>query len=388
MLNFTYCNPVNVQFGKGSTASIDSLLPQNCTVMITYGSGSIFKNGAYDQVKAALGSRKVVEFGGIEPNPHYETCMKAVEMVKSEKVDFILAVGGGSVLDGTKFIAAAAKFEGEDPWAIVESSSAGGEDLVKDAVPLGSVITLPATGSEMNCTAVISRVGRQLKLHFASEKVFPKFSIIDPEFTQTLSERQTGNGVVDAFVHIAEQIITYDVNAPVTERMAIGVMRTLVENGPKALVTPNDYDVRANISWSATVGLNGWLGCGVVQDWSTHMLGHELTAVYGLDHGRTLAIVMIAIWRKLKEQKREKLLMLAHELWKLEGDSDAVIDEAINLTENFFNTMKVPTKLADHGIDNVEAAKTIKERLQSRNKVFGEQGNIDGNLASEIILTC
>jgi len=388
MLDFSFYNPVRIEFGKNAVAKIAGMIPANAVVMLTYGGGSIFKNGAYQQVKAALGARKVIEFGGIEPNPHYETCIKAVALAKQEKVDFLLAVGGGSVVDGTKFIAAAVKYPGGNLWDIVDSFSNHDTDVVKDALPFGTVITLPATGSEMNCGAVISRFEMQLKLHFASEKVFPKFSIINPEFTETLDARQTGNGIVDTFVHVAEQFITYDVNTPLIDKMCAGVMRTLIDEAPKVFANPHDYAARANICWCSTVGLNGWLGCGVVQDWATHMLGHELTAVYGLDHGRTLAVIMPALWRKFKVQKRPKLLFLAHEVWGLNGDSDEVVELAITKTEEFFHSLQVPTLLSDYGIDKQQAAEKIRARLLERNKVFGEHANIDGNIAAEILLHC
>ena len=303
MLNFSYCNPVNIVFGKETISELSHLVPPGVKVMMTYGGGSIFKNGVYDQVKKALSRFTVVEFGGIEPNPHYETCMKAVEIARKEKVGFLLAVGGGSVLDGTKFIAAAIKWTAGDPWKILQDHSI----RLAEAVPLGSVITLPATGSEMNCGAVITRAEAKDKLFFGDPLVYPKFSIIDPQVTYSLPTKQTVNGIVDTFVHVMEQYMTYNVNSPLQDHLAEGIIRTLIEESPKVLANPNDYDARANLFWASTLGLNGLIACGVPQDWATHMIGHELTAAYGLDHGVTLAIVMPELWRFKLADKKEKL---------------------------------------------------------------------------------
>lgn len=386
MLNFSFYNPVHVEFGKDCVAKLAELAPVG-KIMLIYGGGSVKRNGAYDQVKAALANATVVEFQGIEPNPRYETCMKAVELTNAEKVDFLLAVGGGSVLDATKFIAAAAKYEGEDPWDILAKFEEG--DQVKAALPLGAVMTLPATGSEMNCTAVISRNSTNEKLHFGSELVFPKFSLLDPAFTTTLPERQTANGLVDTFVHTVEQYVTIDVNTPLQDRMSEGVLQTIVEQGPLALEQPDNYDIRANIFWCATVGLNGWLGCGVMQDWGTHMIGHELTAIYGLDHARTLAIVLPALWNRLREQKKAKLLQYGKRIWEISNpDDDTAIDRTITATASFFNSLGVPTSLADYGIDPQEAAQAVQERFAKRREKYGEKGNIDAKMAYEIVSKC
>ncbi|NQU84519.1 MAG: iron-containing alcohol dehydrogenase, partial [Mariniphaga sp.] len=284
MYNFEYKNPVKIIFGKGTIPQVANELPKEAKILMTYGGGSIKKNGVYDQVKKALKSFDLLEFGGIEANPHYETCMKVVDLIKAEKVNFLLSVGGGSVLDATKFIAAAVKYEGDDAWDILAK---GAE--VKEAMPLADVLTLPATGSEMNGNSVISRVSTQEKLAFGSPKVMPVFSILDPETIFSLPDRQVANGVVDAFVHVIEQYLTFPVNSPIQDRFAESILKTLVEEGPKILSNRTDYDSAANFMWSATVALNGLIGSGVPQDWATHMIGHELTAYHGIDHARTLA---------------------------------------------------------------------------------------------------
>ncbi|APW40043.1 NADH-dependent alcohol dehydrogenase [Rhodoferax koreense] len=345
MNNFNLYAPTRILFGKGQIAAISQHVPAGARVMVTYGGGSILRNGVLDQVRQALGERLVAEFGGIEPNPDYATLMRAVETGRAQHVDFLLAVGGGSVADGSKFIAAALHYRGE-PWDIL---SAGGK--VESAVPLGVVLTLAATGSEMNAGAVISRRETGDKLFFSSEAVLPRFAVLDPSTMFSLPQRQTANGVVDAFVHTIEQYLTYPANAKVQDRMAEGLLLTLVEEGPRLLAAPEDYEARANVMWAATMALNGYLGAGVPQDWSTHMLGHEITAVHGLDHAQTLAIVLPAMLAARRAPKRAKLLQYAERVWGLrEGSEDARIDAAIDATRAFFERMGVPTRLSGHGI--------------------------------------
>jgi NADP-dependent alcohol dehydrogenase len=340
MLNFTFQNPTKILFGKGCIADIAKEIPQNAKVLITYGGGSVKRNGVLDQVKTALKGYSVEEFGGIEPNPTYETLMKCVEIVRSAKIDFLLAVGGGSVIDGTKFIAAAALYQGE-PWDMIINPGVG----VTQAVPLGSVLTLPATGSEMNPTAVITRQSLQAKLIFSNPVVYPRFSALDPTTTYTLPAVQISNGVVDTFIHITEQYLTYPVEAKVQDRFAEGLLLTLVEEGPRALQEPENYDVRSNLMWCATLGLNGLIGSGVPQDWATHIIGHEITALYGIDHAQTLAAVLPSLLQVCKQGKRAKLLQYAERVWGIsEGNEDTRIDAAINKTREFFENMQIKTR--------------------------------------------
>ncbi|MBP6123403.1 iron-containing alcohol dehydrogenase, partial [Providencia sp.] len=286
MNNFEFYNPTRIVFGEGKIAELNRLIPENAKVLILFGGESARKSGTLDEVERALGSRKIGLFGGIEANPRYETLVKAVDKIESEGFDFLLAVGGGSVIDGTKFVAAAVNYPG-DRWEVVTS----GGSTINKALPFGTVLTLPATGSEMNKGSVITREELHSKLAFMSDKVFPKFSILDPVKTYTLPPRQISNGVVDAFVHIIEQYLTYPVNANVQDVFAEGLLKTLIDIGPKALEAPENYDIRANLMWTATLALNGLIGAGVPQDWSTHMLGHEITVLYGLDHAQTLAVI-------------------------------------------------------------------------------------------------
>lgn len=372
MQNFEYRNPVKLLFGKGQIAKIAGEIPSGARILMTYGGGSIKKNGVYDQVMAALAGREVSEFGGIEPNPRYETLMRAVKRVRAEGIGFLLAVGGGSVLDGTKFIAAAARFEGE-AWDICSKHAP-----LQSAVPLGCVLTLPATGSEMNATAVISREATQEKLFFMNDAVYPQFSVLDPETTFSLPPRQIANGVVDAFVHVAEQYLTYPATAPLQDRFAEAILLTLIEDGPKTLADPSDYDARASLMWCATMALNGQIGLGVPQDWATHMIGHEITAIAGLDHAQTLAIALPGVLEVEREAKREKLVQYAGRVWGLKtGSEEGRITEAIARTRAFFEQLGVPTTLSAYGLPP-EVGAQAADRLERRGWVkLGERGTID-----------
>ncbi|MGL5225321.1 MAG: alcohol dehydrogenase [Aeromonas sp.] len=375
MNNFTLHTPTKILFGKGQIAQLREQLPSDARVMITYGGGSVVRSGLLAQIRSELAGMTLFEFGGIEPNPAYETLMGAVELARAERVDFLLAVGGGSVLDGTKFIAAAAPYDlAKEPWHILETV---GSD-VHAAIALGSVLTLPATGSEMNMGAVITRRSTGDKLHFFSPFVMPRFAVLDPELTYTLPERQVANGVVDAFVHTVEQYLTYPVNAKVQDRFAEGLLLTLIEEGPKALAEPQNYDVRANIMWSATMALNGLIGAGVPQDWATHMLGHELTALHGLDHAQTLAAVLPALLQATRKQKHAKLLQYAERVWGLHsGSEDARIDGAIAATRAFFEQMGVKTHLRDYGLSDLGLDTLISKLEEHGMTRLGEHSDID-----------
>ncbi|MBL8408763.1 MAG: iron-containing alcohol dehydrogenase [Candidatus Accumulibacter sp.] len=379
MQNFTFHNPTRILFGQGRIADIAAEIPAGARVLITYGGGSVVRSGTLDEVKAALKHFAVFEFAGIEPNPTYETLMQAVALARREKVDFLLAVGGGSVIDGTKFIAAAIPFAG-DPWDMLAKRAA-----VTSAIAFGSVLTLPATGSEMNNGAVITRRASNDKLAFLNDRLFPRFSVLDPSKTFTLPPRQVANGVVDAFVHIAEQYLTYPADAKVQDRFAEGLLLTLIEEGPRALREPENYAVRANLMWTATLALNGLIGAGVPQDWATHMLGHELTVLHGLDHAQTLAVVLPAMLQVRREEKRDKLLQYADRVWGLrEGDAEARIDQAILRTRLFFESLQVPTRLSGYGI-GVEAIGPLVAQLKRHGMVaLGEHRSVDLACAQQV----
>lgn len=382
MNNFEYYCPTRIVFGKGTIAKLSELLDKNKKILILSGGGTIKQNGVYDQVMTALKGYNIFEFSGIEPNPTYETCMKATGLAREKNVDFLLAVGGGSVLDGTKFIAVAAKYEGPEPYDIVAKGLP-----VKYALPLGDVITLPATGSEMNANSVISRLSTNEKLPFSSEKVYPQFSIIDPQVTFSLPLQQTINGIVDTFVHVMELYATYDVNTPLQDNWATGLIRVLIQEAPKVMQDPNNYDARANLFWCATCGLNYWLSLGAVQDWSTHMIGHELTALYGIDHAQSLAIIIPRLWANQQKNKKGKLAKLSREVFGVSGiDDESASIIAITKTEDFFHSIGMKTRLADYNINAKDAAERIRERFSARGVKFGETGSISPDVAYEIVL--
>ncbi|KZN29583.1 aldehyde oxidoreductase [Pseudoalteromonas luteoviolacea S2607] len=380
MLNFNFYNPTEIFFGENQIAEITKTIPQEAKVLVVYGGGSIKNNGIYEQVSQALSEFSWGEFAGIEPNPTYQTCMQAVSKIKAEGYNYILAVGGGSVIDGSKFIAAAANFSGE-PWDIL---SKGAE--VTSALPIGVVLTLPATGSESNSFSVVSNSETHDKLPFASLHIQPKFAVLDPQVMKTLPQRQLTNGVVDAFVHTMEQYLTYSVGAKVQDRFAEGLLMTLMEEGPKLVSEDVDYQVRANIMWSATMALNGLIGAGVPQDWATHMIGHEITAVYGLDHAQTLAIILPRMMAEQKEAKRSKLLQYAERVLGLDiSDEDNAIASAIELTEQFFNSVNMKTRLSDYGIGE-EAVSKITEQLERHGMTaLGEQQAVTLEKSTKII---
>lgn len=371
MENFIFQNPVKILFGKGMAAKAAALIPAKAKILLVYGGGSVKKNGSYDQTVAAIGKRKFVEFGGIEPNPEYATCMKAVKLARDKKLDFIIALGGGSVIDACKFIAAAAVYKGKDPWDILEKGLP-----VKDALPFGTVLTLPATGSEMNMNSVVSRREIGKKLAFASEKVYPQFSVLDPTFTYTLPGRQTRNGVIDAFVHVMEQYLTRPANAEIQDRFAESIAQTLVKEGPVALKKPEDYDCRANIMLAATMALNHLIAVGVPQDWSSHLIGHELTALYGLDHAETLAIALPKVMEYKKAQKLDKIVQLGRRVFGIEEKGKIKAANAtIEAVKKFFVKMGAGVELKSYKLP-ADAPEAVGKNIARTYKAIGENGDI------------
>ena len=381
MLNFEFYNPTRIIFGKDTIAQVNSLIPPSARVLILLGGSSARKNGTLDEVKAALGTRKVEEFSGIEANPTFETLLKAVDMIRREKIDFLLAVGGGSVIDGTKFVAAAVELDG-DPWSILETRGA----VITKAMPFASVLTLPATASEMNCTSVITRKETVAKLSFRSPHVFPQFSILDPTKTYTLPPRQVANGVVDAFIHVLEQYLTYPVNALIQDRFAEGILQTLIEIAPKVMEKPNDYESRANFVWAATMALNGLIGAGVPQDWATHRIGHEITARFDIDHARTLAIVLPSLLRECRADKHDKLLQYAERIWRItEGTENERIEKAIAATVKFFESLGIKTKFSDYGIKKDALDGLIEQLKEHDMTTLGEHAAITPEVSRRIL---
>ncbi len=379
MNNFEFQNPTKIVFGKGSIAKLSELMYKGEKIMMTYGGGSIKKNGVYDQVKKALEGFSVIEFGGIEANPDYDTLMKAVEICRKEGVGMVLAVGGGSVIDGSKLIAAAVDFKG-DPWndLLVKGAEPG------EVLPLASVLTMPATGSEMNCNAVISRRATKEKFAMGHPKYYPIFSILDPEVVYSIPKKQRANGLTDAFIHVFEQYLTDDINAQIQDRWAEGVFKTIVEIAPDVMADKPSYDACANYMWSATCALNFFICPGVNQDWSTHMIGHELTALCGLDHGVTLAIVLPGTMSVMREPKMKKLEMFCKNVWGVDAKGDEAVSIAIQKTEAFFNSLGIKTRLSDYGIGE-DVVNEIVRRFRERGSMLGEHGIVTPDKVDAIL---
>jgi NADP-dependent alcohol dehydrogenase len=342
MVKFEFRNPTRIVFGEGQIAALQYLIPVGTRVLLLYGGGSIKRNGVYNQVLAALEGCKLAEFAGIEVNPHYETILKAAEVARQANVGIILAVGGGSVIDAAKFLASVVTAENRDPW---DDFAAG--LYPQEILPVGCVLTLPATGSESNAVSVISSIERDLKIPFANEAARPTFAIMDPATMASLDKRQLGNGVVDAFTHVVEQYLTIPGNTPVQYGYSEVLLRTLIEWGPK-LLEDNSAEARENVMWAANQALNGLIGTGVRQDWSTHMIGHAITAIYGIDHARTLSLVMPSLLRFKADRKQVMLARYARNVWGVAATDDKMAaEQGIDLTEGFFRRMGLPVKPAD-----------------------------------------
>ncbi|MCC8146229.1 MAG: iron-containing alcohol dehydrogenase [Bacteroidales bacterium] len=377
MRNFIYKNPTQLVFGKGEIARLSSLIPTEKKVLITFGGGSVKKNGVYEEVISALKDHHYIEFWGIEPNPTVETLRKAIEIGKENEVDFLLAVGGGSVLDGTKLIASALATPETEAWDIVLKGKAA------KTLPYASVMTLPATGSEMNNGAVISRSETKEKYSFYS--AYPQFSILDPQTTFSLPKNQLANGLADVYVHVIEQYLTTTGQSRIMDRWAEGILLTVLEIAPQIMQNSQDYDLMADFMLSATLALNDMIRMGVIEDWATHMIGHELTALHGISHGASLAIVLPGIMKILKEQKHNKLLQYAERVFGLkEGSENDRIDQAIQQTENFFHSIGLATTLSEAGIPET-AISIIKERFNKAGVKYGEKANVTGDLAEQIL---
>jgi NADP-dependent alcohol dehydrogenase len=383
MNNFELYNPVNYIFGKDQIQKLSELIPSNAKILLAYGGGSIFKNGVHNQVTNALKNYQIVEFAGIEPNPHFETLMKAVQIIREQNIDFILAVGGGSVIDGVKFISAAVHFDGDEADILRKRI------LFKEGakvVPFGTVLTLPATGSEMNSGAVVTIASTQEKLTLGGSALFPKFSIVDPTVITSLPKRQLQNGVVDAFTHVMEQYLTYPHDAILQDRFAESILKTLIEIGPSVVENPNDYKLASNFVWCATMALNGLIQKGVPSDWATHMIGHELTALYNIDHARTLAIIGPNLYKVMFETKKEKLAQYGHRVWNLSGNVEDVAHDAIDKTINFFHIMGMKTKISENAENIENTANFIVNRFEERGwKAMGEKQNITLEKVREIV---
>jgi len=382
MNNFQYKNPTKILFGKNQIENLSKEIPENTKVLLLYGNGSIKKNGIYDQVQKTLSAFEVVEFGGIPANPEYAVLMKALKVIKEENITFLLAVGGGSVIDGTKFLSAAALYKGKDPWNILVKN-----ERTLEGMPFGTVLTLPATGSEMNSGAVITRKETKEKFAMGGSGLFPVFSILDPQVIASIPQRQIANGLADSFTHVLEQYMTYPVNGLLQDRFAESILQTLIEVAPKILENPADYDTAANFMWSCTLALNGLIQQGVPSDWAIHMMGHELTALFGIDHARTLAIIAESHYRYNLETKKEKLAQYAERVWKVtEGTTAEKALAGIKKTTEFFQSLGIKTKLSEYTEDYKGTAEIISKRFKDRGwKGLGEWGNITPSDVEKIV---
>lgn len=383
MNNFDLYNPTKLIFGQGEISKLKQEIPQGSKVLILYGGGSIKRNGIYDEVKQALEDFEVLEFGGIPANPEYSVLIKALEVIKTQNIDFLLAVGGGSVIDGTKFLSSAALYEGEKPWNILA-------DRIRTEVgmPFGTVLTLPATGSEMNSGAVITNKETHEKLGMGGPGLFPKFSVLDPNVIKSIPKRQLANGLVDSFTHVLEQYMTYPIQALLQDRIAEGILQTIIEISPAVIKNdPEDYKTKTNFMWSCTMALNGLIQKGVPTDWAIHAMGHELTSLYGIDHARTLSIITGSHYRHNFESKKEKLAQYAERVWNInEGSIEEKAQLAIEKTEVFFQSLEMPIALSEV-VDKPEgtAEKIEKTFIERGWLVLGDRGQVKPEDAKTIV---
>ena len=382
MNNFEFKNPTKIIFGKNTIEKLEDEIPKDAKVLLLYGGGSIKKNGVYDQVKTALSQFEVIEFGGIPANPEYDTLMKALKIIKDKNINYLLAVGGGSVIDGTKFLSAAAVYNGDTPWDILTKNI-----RTEKGMPFGTVLTLPATGSEMNSGAVITRAETQEKLAMGGPGLFPEFSILDPEVITSIPQRQLANGLTDAFTHVLEQYMTYPIGALLQDRFAESILQTLIEVAPQIMKDPSDYKAASNFMWSCTMALNGLIQKGVPTDWAVHAMGHELTAMFGIDHARTLAVIAPSHYKFNFEDKKDKLAQYAERVWNVtEGSTEDKAYAAIEKTEEFFHQLGIDTKLSDYTKDYEGTAEKISERFTNRGWMgLGEHQSLSPDKVEKIV---
>ena len=382
MNNFEFKNPTKIIFGKDAIKKLEKEIPNDAKVLLLFGGGSIKKNGIYDQVKAALSNVDVVEFGGIPANPEYAILMDALKIIKDENITYLLAVGGGSVIDGTKFLSAAAVYKGETPWDILSKSI-----RTEKGMPFGTVLTLPATGSEMNSGAVITRAETKEKLAMGGPGLFPEFSILDPQVITSIPKRQLANGLTDAFTHVLEQYMTYPNGAILQDRFAESILQTIIEVAPKVIKDPTDYKAASNFMWSCTMALNGLIQKGVPTDWAVHAMGHELTALFGIDHARTLAVIAPSHYKYNFEAKKEKLAQYGERVWNIsEGSTEDKAHAAIEKTVSFFHELGIDTKLSDYTKEYEGTAEEIAKRFTDRGWTgLGEHQNLSPDKVEKIV---
>lgn len=382
MNNFDFQNPTKILFGKGQIEKLSNEIPENAKVLLLFGGGSIKKNGVYEQVSKALSNFEVIEFGGIPANPEYEVLMEALGIIKAEKITYLLAVGGGSVIDGTKFLSSAALYDGDEPWDILSKNK-----RTLEGMPFGTVLTLPATGSEMNSGAVITRKETKEKFAMGGPGLFPQFSILDPEVVKSIPQRQLANGLADSFTHVLEQYMTYSVEAKLQDRFAESILQTIIEVAPAIIKDPSDYKAASNFMWSCTMALNGLIQKGVPSDWAVHAMGHELTALFGIDHARTLAVITPSHYKFNFEVKKEKLAQYAERVWNItDGSNEDKAYAAIEKTTEFFHSLGIETKLSDYTKDYEGTAEEISKRFTDRGWLgLGEHQSLSPEKVEKIV---
>lgn len=384
MLNFEFKNPTKIIFGKGEISKLAKEIPKDAKILMLYGGGSIKKNGIYEQVKTALKDFNVEEFGGIPPNPEYEILLDALKIIKEQNITYLLAVGGGSVIDGTKFLSSAANYKGDNPWEILTTPIRTYEG---EGLPFGTVLTLPATGSEMNSGYVISRRSTKEKISTGGPGLFPQFSILDPEVIRSIPKKQIANGITDAYTHVLEQYMTFPTTATLQERFMESILQTLQEITPKIMADEFDYDAAGNFMWCCTMALNGLIQKGVATDWAVHSMGHELTAIFGIDHARTLAIIAPSHYRYYFENKKGKLAQYAERVWNIsEGSLEEKAEKGIEKLVEFFHRLNIQTKLSDYTEDYEGTAEKIEKTFTDRNwTALGEHKNLGPKDAYKIV---
>ena len=354
MINFEFCSPTKFVFGRGAEAKVGSLVKQfgGTKVLVHFGGGSVKKTGVYDKVVASLKEADVafVELGGVQPNPREQKVREGIALCRKEKVDFILAVGGGSVIDSAKAIAFGATYDGDF------TDHAFGKDAkvmtpVPSALPIGTVLTIAAAGSEGSCNSIISLGPEKLKRTITGDRLRPRFSVLNPEFTFTLPPYQTACGLTDIFAHVVERYFTPTERVTVTDEMCEAVMRTVVEESAAVMANPEDYEARANIMWAGTVAHNNVCGVGRAQDWSSHGIEHELSALYDCAHGAGLAVVMPAWMEYVKDADVRRFARFAERVWGVAASDDlaAMADEGIARYRAWLRSIGMPTTFAELG---------------------------------------
>lgn len=384
MLNFTHSIPTVIYFGKGQVEALESELKKRAEkILIVTGKGSVKKYGIFDDVIREVKKTNVsyVELSGVKPNPTLKSVYKGIETCKKESVDFILAVGGGSVIDASKAIAAGVKYNG-DVWDFFIKR---GAKSPTDALPVGTVLTLAATGSEMNGNAVITKEDTRRKLAFGSPVTRPVFSILDPEYTYTVNKYHTAAGVVDIMVHVFEQYFSHTPASDVQDRVAEALLKVCIKYGPIVCEKPRDYDARANILWAGSLALNNLIGEGKAEDWASHAIEHELSAYYDISHGAGLAIVAPG-WMKhvLSKDTVKKFVEYGVNVWNIDKKKSEmdIANESINKTKEFFKSLDMPSKLSELNIRDEYFEEMAKYTLRDWGQVGSFKQLSEENIVS------